>query len=146
MQIALPPYAYVPGQTPRHAEDAFAHICDTVQDGMDAAALAASPAWAAGQKFFHAGFFWESHEVLEAVWMRTRPNSTERHLVQALIQTANAGLKARMQRPRAVLRLCDLAQSHLQAARAAGGAELMALRFDDLAQEIENLRQQAQRE
>lgn len=140
MTIALPPYAYVPGQTPRHPEQQFSDLQRSVTPGMSLDQLAASPAWRAGWIFLERGFCWEAHEVLEPVWMQTRPNSAERHLVQALIQTANAGLKDRMGRPRAVQRLCDLAQSHLNEARRAGGEGLMGARFDDLSEKIDTLR------
>lgn len=42
--------------------------------------------------------------------MNARPNSPERALVQAVIQLANAGLKARMGRPKASRRLMLLAE------------------------------------
>lgn len=138
--VLLPPYAYVPGQTPRHPETLFADLHRTVEADMSVDQLAATAAWRAGWVFLERGFFWESHEVLEPVWMQTRPNSAERHLVQAVIQVANAGLKARMGRVRAVGRLCDLAQTHLDASRRAGGEKLMQLRFDDLAERIDAFR------
>ena len=101
----LPPHAYVPGQTPRHDASLFAALHGSVRPGMDAEALARTEAWRAGLHFLRAGYYWEAHEALEPVWMQTAPNSAARHLVQALIQAANAGLKLRMRRPRATLRL-----------------------------------------
>lgn len=107
--IPTPPYAYIPGQTPRHDEALFAGLGASV----DADDLTQSLAWRAGLHYLERGFFWEAHEALEPVWMATAPNSAERHMVQALIQFANASLKAAMQRPKAVLRLCDIADEHL---------------------------------
>jgi hypothetical protein len=49
-----------------------------------------------GHRLLEAGFYWEAHEVWEAVWMNCRPNSTEKVLLQALIQQANARLKRKM--------------------------------------------------
>jgi hypothetical protein len=51
------------------------------------------------------GFFWEAHEVWEAVWMACSPNGHERRLLRALIQLANAALKLKMGRPNAASRL-----------------------------------------
>ncbi len=122
---ALPPHAYVPGQTPRHPEGAFDTLRDTARAGMSAEALADSAAFRAGLKYLEGEFFWEAHEVLEPVWMALPERSPERHLVQALIQLANARLKARMNRPRAVARLGAIVAGHLGACRAAGGGAVV---------------------
>lgn len=107
---------------------------DSVVDGMSPAELAGTAAWRAGWVYFEAGFFWEAHEVLEPVWMQTAHGSAVRHLVQGLIQLANAALKARMARPRAVLRLCEMVDDHLEACRALGGAPEMGLPVERIAQ------------
>jgi predicted metal-dependent hydrolase len=90
---------------------------------MTEAELAASPALRAGIAFLHAGFFWESHEVLEPVWMAL-PEGPARQMAQALIQLANARLKDRMGRPRAAARLRALAAGHLAQARQGGDRAL----------------------
>ena len=51
--------------------------------------------------------------MLEAVWMQCPVGSSEREMTQALIQLANARLKQRMGKPRAVLRLCEKVTAHL---------------------------------
>ena len=58
-----------------------------------------------GHRLLEAGFYWEAHEVWEAVWMNCRPNSTEKVLLQALIQQANARLKRNMGKVNAAGRL-----------------------------------------
>ena len=137
----LPPHAYVPGQTPRHDASLFAVLHGSVRPGMDAEALARTEAWRAGLHFLRAGYFWEAHEALEPVWMQIAPNSPARHLVQALIQAANAGLKLRMRRPRATLRLCDLAAAHLAGC---GAGPVMGLDPADLEPVIAGFRHEAQ--
>ena len=117
----------MPGQTPRHPEGAFDALTATARAGMTAAELAESDAWKAGWQFLQTGFCWEAHELFEPVWMALPPNSRERAFVQAAIQIANAALKARMGRPRAVLRLCEIAGCHLAAAGAPGA---VAMRVD----------------
>ena len=111
--IPLPPFAYVPGQGPRHAEGAFDALTAGVRAPMTAAELAETKAWAAGWKYLEAGYFWEAHEVLEPVWMALPEPSRERSFVQAVIQTANAALKQRMGRPGAVARLCGMVRDLL---------------------------------
>lgn len=103
----LPAYAYVPGQTSRHAEGSFDPLQVTARPGMSVEQLSRCAAWHAGLTYLEAGFHWEAHELMEPVWMALPEGSDERRLVQMMIQLANASLKARMERPRAVLRLCD---------------------------------------
>ena len=112
--IPLPGHAYVPGQTPRHAEGAFDDLRRTVRAGMSLAEMEDCPAWVAGWQFMDAGYFWEAHEVLEPVWMALPEWSVERRFVQAAIQAANAGLKARMDRPAAVRRLAGIVEDLLR--------------------------------
>lgn len=123
----LPDHAYLPGRTARHPDGAF--------DAMRAAApkitrseeAAANPAWRHGLRLFAGGWFWECHEVLEAVWMNAAPNSRERALVQAVIQLANAALKARLGETRAVARLCARARELAAAAAGPEDAAVMGL-------------------
>lgn len=133
LAIAWPDHAYVPGQTLRHREGLWDHVRATARPGMDADTLAASDAFLTGLAFHKAGFYWEAHEVWEAVWMACAPNSAEHRFVQALIQLANAELKLKMGKPRAAVRLCGIAENHLGDATRAGrdcvlGVEVQWLR------------------
>jgi hypothetical protein len=76
-----------------------------------------APAYAYGLHLYAHGFFWEAHEVWEAVWLATAPNSQERHLLAGLIQLANASLKLEMAQPKAALRLLRASQDHLAECR-----------------------------
>lgn len=127
-----PPHAYVPGQTARHPEDWFDDVKATV--GTSPNRLGDTPAFQTGLAYLGAGYFWECHEVLEAVWLNTAYPSAEREMVQALIQLANARLKLQMRRPRAARRLCDMVQGHL--AGCAGGAEVLGLQVRDVEAEV----------
>lgn len=53
----------------------------------------------------NAGFFWEAHEILEAVWKAAPKGGRDRILLRACIQIANANLKRRMNRSDAARRL-----------------------------------------
>lgn len=106
--IPRPPHAYVPGQNSRHPEDWFDAIKNTVGEGMRPEEVQQTQAFRAGLVYLETGFYWECHEVLEAVWARQPEGSPEKDMVQALIQLANARLKVLMQRPRAAVRLCDM--------------------------------------
>lgn len=112
-----PSHAYVPGVNGRHEEGAFDFIRVTAKEGMAVDELEQSLAFTCGIDYIGNGFYWEAHEVLEAVWM-VIPNATpEKHLVQGLIQYANACLKMKMSRPKAARRLCAIARDLLLASK-----------------------------
>ena len=104
-ETPLPPYAYIPGQTPRHPPGRFDALRAQALDPTGSLTAGDNRAFQAGLDFLEAGFYWEAHEVLEPVWRNAGANAPERLLVQGLIQLANAALKHRMGRPRAALRL-----------------------------------------
>ncbi|WP_300017937.1 DUF309 domain-containing protein [uncultured Roseobacter sp.] len=134
-EVLRPSHVYVPGKTPRHPEGWFDDIKSTVDPVDLPAALHQTQAFQAGLAYLGAGYFWECHEVLEAVWMRTADPSAERDLVQALIQLANARLKLLMERPRAALRLCNMVQAHL--ARCPADVPVLGVRIDLLQRELQ---------
>ena len=136
--VPLPPHAYVPGQNARHPEDWFDAIKASVTADLPVTALDQTAAWHAGRAYFDAGFFWECHEVLEAVWMHCPDPSPERAMVQALIQLANARLKLRMDKPRASLRLCDMVDGHL--AQCSGVETVLGITVHEIAQDAEKIR------
>lgn len=74
---------------------------------------AADPALCYGLTLNDAGFFWEAHEILEAVWKVAPQRGRDRILLRACIQVANANLKLSLRRPRAAHRLLQDAQSEL---------------------------------
>jgi len=141
-EIALPDYAYVPGQTPRHGEDVFTHYHNSVRPDTALKELPSTLAWRAGLLFFEQGFFWEAHEVLEPVWMDTPRDSSEHQLVQGIIQLANAALKLKMSRPKAAARLCAKARDHLRAARPANGDSILQQDVEEWFARVESLEAQ----
>jgi hypothetical protein len=90
---ALPERAYVPGQGPRPSLE--------VEDETRGSAAACLPAdrwrqqaeylW--GVDLYNAGFFWEAHEVWEALWRASAHDPEQHSYLQGLIQTAAACLK-----------------------------------------------------
>ena len=114
IEISRPSYAYVPGSTERHPEGHFDALKAEVATGMREAEMQASLAWRAGLAYRADAFFWECHEVLEALWL-VAPQGPLRSYIQAVIQLANAQLKVQMARPKAALRLCDIVLVHLEA-------------------------------
>jgi len=70
-----------------------------------------------GCDLFNHGYWWEAHEAWEPLWRGCRRDSVQAHFIQGLIQAANALLKRRMVRARAVERLRRAADQHLAAVR-----------------------------
>jgi predicted metal-dependent hydrolase len=146
--LPLPQWAYVPGEM---AEDDADH--DTLWKAKSLVPSrfrdyvpARHPALRYGIALNDRGYFWESQEVLEAVWAAAPQGGRERILLRACILIANANLRLRIQKPHAAARLLGEAQQELHAlnarkATAAGdgfadgfpAAELIELLKDKLA-------------
>ncbi len=107
--LALPATRHVPGQATTADATVLERACRTALPQTLDDTARHNTAWRYGLRLFNDGFYWETHEVLEAVWMNARPNSCERHLLQGVIHLANAALKHHMHRPQAVQRLLALA-------------------------------------
>ena len=114
IEIQWPSHAYVPGKTQRHKEGAFTSICAAIHPGLSPDQIANSSAFHHGLLFLDAGFYWESHEVLEPVWLALPVGSDERLLVTCLIQVANAKLKLKMEKPKAAARICVIVHNLLE--------------------------------
>ena len=100
-------------------------IADRASATTEDSTAAENIAWQYGIRLFNNGYYWESHEVLEAVWLKALPNSRERYLLQAIIHFANACLKRKMSRPKAVMRLSALALESAHRAWPAPVADLL---------------------
>jgi hypothetical protein len=114
--LPLPRWAYVPGET-ADAEadhDTLWHAKALVPSRFRDYVPARHPALRYGIALNDAGYFWESHEVLQAVWAAAPQGGRERVLLRACIQIANANLKLRMQKPHAAARLLGEALAQLQ--------------------------------
>ncbi len=125
--LGLPVAAHVPGKTPRPADALFDDLKGGLQSCVMVDEFADSAAFRGGIEAFDRGYFWESHELLEAVWTRLPPASAERYLVQGLIHFANACLKARMRRARAVCRIQERAEKSVTEAFLHGSKALMGV-------------------
>lgn len=91
-----------------------------------------------GKRQFAAGYYWEAHEAWEPVWMGLPDASSERALVQAMIQIANARLKLVMGRDKAARRIADIAQVHLDEARGADGADWAGREMESLRADLKS--------
>src|SRR6202011_536282 len=115
VNLPLPRWAYVPGETGEAEADqatlwqAKALVPPRFQDFV----AARHPALRYGIALNNAGYFWESQEILEAVWAAAPQGGRERILLRACIQVAHANLRRRMLKPRAAARLLGEALGEL---------------------------------
>ena len=134
----LPSHRHIPGRTARHPDGAFDAIRSRALRPTSSTTALLNPAWVYGLRLLEAGFWWETHEVLETVWLNALPNSPERQMVQGVIQLANATLKLEMARPNAARRLCDMAEGFVLAS---GRDPVMGLDVEDVLQAVRSLRE-----
>ena len=132
--LPLPGWTYVPGETADAEPDyeTLGHAKALVPAQFVGFVPTRHPALRYGMALNDAGYFWESQQVLEAVWAAAPQGGRERLLLRACIQIAGANLKLRMRKPNATLRLWSAALigiSELLARRSTASGDGFADRF-----------------
>jgi hypothetical protein len=122
--MAMPRWAYNLGTDSAPDREPLEIAKQLVPLRFDRFVPAKDAAFQYGLALHDGGFFWEAHEIWEAVWKAAPMNGRDRIALRALIQIANAGLKLRQARPRAAARLIEEATGLLGelAARGVAGA------------------------
>ena len=124
--LPLPRWAYVPGQSKEAAADyeTLAQIAALVPARFQGYVPARHPALRYGMALNDHGYFWESQDILEAVWAAAPQGGRERILLRACILITTANLRLRMQKPHVAVRLFGEALGELEALgmRNVGGA------------------------
>src|SRR6476659_1193540 len=115
--LPWPQWAYVPGATGEPDADypTLDRAKALVPSAFRGYVPARHPALRYGIALNDRGYFWESQEVLEAVWAAAPQGSRERILLRACILIANANLRLRIQKPHAAARLLGEALQELDA-------------------------------
>ena len=115
--LPLPRWAYVPGQSKEAAADyeTLAQIAALVPARFQGYVPARHPALRYGMALNDHGYFWESQEILEAVWAAAPQGGRERILLRACILITTANLRLRMQKPHVAVRLFGEALGELKA-------------------------------
>lgn len=129
----FPPYAYVPGRTPHPTRDPGGH---SYGEKLESPEPPAPEDWRAcrdylyGLDLFNHGFYWEAHEAWEGLWVACGRRGATATFLQALINLAAAGFKARWGNARGLranaataLRLFESAAGQI----GPGGARYMGL-------------------
>lgn len=116
-QLPWPQWAYVPGEAAATAADS--ETLDIAKALVPSAFRGYVPARHPALRYALAlndrGYFWESQEVLEALWAAAPQGGRERILLRACIHVANANLRLRMQKAHSAARLFGDALTELRA-------------------------------
>jgi hypothetical protein len=120
--MAMPGWAYDPGTDGTPDREPLEAVKKLVPVRFGRFVPTFDPAFQYALALHDGGFFWEAHEIWEAVWKAASMNGRDRLALRALIQIANAGLKQRQARPRAATRLLDEARALLGELLSRGGA------------------------
>ncbi|MGZ0188887.1 MAG: DUF309 domain-containing protein [Alphaproteobacteria bacterium] len=120
VEFPFPSYAHIPGVNSRHPEGLFLDVKAMAPAVSDAKSLSSNAAWDHGLALLSEGYYWECHEVLEAIWLKALPNSRERGLIQGVIQLANALLKQKSGQRKGATRLAAIAVALLEEGEASG--------------------------
>lgn len=119
--LPLPRWAYVPGESEKSSADyeTLAQITVLVPPRFGGYVPARHPALRYGIVLNDHGYFWESQEILEAVWAAAPQGGRERILLRACILIATANWRLRMQKSHVAARL--LGELEALGMRSAGG-------------------------
>jgi len=94
----LPPYAYRPGRTPHPTRDPEGHsygVKTETRSPPNPEDWRACGEYLYGIDLFNHGFYWEAHEAWEGLWVACGRRGPTGTFLQALINLAAAGFKAR---------------------------------------------------
>jgi len=104
---ALPPYTYVTGKFPHPTSDPAGHSFGgkvETDDSVDPNAWQCCRVYLMGVDLFNHGYYWESHETWESLWIAAGRTGPLADFLKGLIKMAAAGVKAREGRVEGVRR------------------------------------------
>jgi hypothetical protein len=93
---AFPSYRFVPGQSPHPTRDTDGHSYNNPLEQLspfEARDWQSCETYLYGIDLFNYGYWWESHEALEPVWVAAGKQTETGFFIQGLIQVAIAHLK-----------------------------------------------------
>jgi hypothetical protein len=102
----LPPYTFVPGQTPHPFSDPRGHSYGRGTgpcEALDVERWSACRPYLYAIDLFNHGYYWEAHEAWEGLWNACARTGPTADFLKGLIQLAVAGVKLREGRTQGVL-------------------------------------------
>ena len=141
-----PPYAFVPGGPwPHPRRDPAGHSFGQVAErppAIERDAWRKSECYLRGVALFNAGYYWEAHEVWEALWHAHQRHGPIADLLKALIKLAAAGVKVRERQPGGVATHAGRAFLAIHAIREQVGDRLLGLDLAGLSAFATSIRDQ----
>lgn len=135
----LPRYQFVPGEAPHPTRDPEGH-------SFGEQVLAPNEwwpeewreleAWLWAVDLFNHGYWWESHEALEALWHAAGRTTAPARFIQSLVHLSAACLNRRRGHAEAARRQAARAVRGLRAARRSMGPVVMGLDLEALAVDV----------
>ena len=112
-QLPLPPYTFIPGQSPHPFRDPEGHNhTEKILQQVEQIAHQDDRLFLYGLELLNHHFFWETHEILEILWLKAE--GEKRDLLQGLIKAAASLLKLHMNHIDAAQKLWSSAQALLE--------------------------------
>lgn len=143
----LPPYRFVPGEGPHPTREPKEHSRlqnDPTLNAWRPEVWREIDQWLWAVDLFNAGYWWESHEALEALWHAAGRTTAPARFVQALVHLSAACLNRRRGHAEAARRQAARAVQGLHAADMQGmtskesrGAFVMGIDLERLIGDIE---------
>lgn len=134
----LPAYRFVPGETPHPTRDPEGHSPGervSAPEGWRPEEWRDLEEWLWAVDLFNQGYWWESHEALEALWLAAGRTTPPARFVQSLVHLSAACLNDRRGHAGAARRQAARAVRGLRSARAIGPV-VMGVELAPLAREV----------
>ena len=112
----LPSYRHVPGRTPHPTRDPDGHsynLPESSLPNLNDRPWQECEHYLFGLDLFNEGYWWECHEVMEALWHVAKLGTPAGHVLQAVIQCAASHLKIRTGQLKGSRRLLGHARKHV---------------------------------
>jgi predicted metal-dependent hydrolase len=147
--MPLPPYPFVPGQSPHPVSDPAGHLYGKPREKpepFDPDHWEKNRDYLLGFDLFNHGYYWEAHEAWEGLWHACGRTGMAADFFKGLIKLAAAGVKVREGKPHGVIshaaRAADLFWK-IDQALGGHGVRYLGLPLHDLLRYTERISQQA---
>lgn len=116
-QVPFPGYRFIPGAEPHPRRDPKGHSYgqpDPKPPRLPPERWRENEAYLFGVDLYNFAYWWESHELWEALWHLTGHAGTEAQFLQGLIQVAAANIQRHLSKPDGPKRLAGEAVDRLR--------------------------------
>jgi hypothetical protein len=141
----FPQYRYVPTLNPHpcahpdgHSYEPPGHPKPAPPPLLPPEQWRACEAWLYGVDLYNHAYWWETHEIWEAIWQQSDKKGVQGRFIQGLIQIAAAHLKRHIGNEEGVQRLLERSRAHLDFAQAVAPAVYMGVEIVGFRRSVES--------